>query len=81
MTIMEICDRFAIGEEELELYESNGLIVRHFEGEYTEEDIKHLGEMKALLSAGMKPEDIRTYLRYLDNNDTESQICGRSVDL
>lgn len=79
MTITEICDKFAIGKEEIEFYEKNGLIVRHFAGEYTEEDLKYLGKIKTLLSAGVKSEAIRTYLRHLDNNDIESQIrCLRS---
>lgn len=74
MTVAEICNKLAVTEEEIIFYENSGLIVRHLNGDFSETDFRKLGQIKTLLSAGMKADDVQTYLRYLNDNDIENQI-------
>lgn len=69
MTLKEASERFRISIEKLNYYEENGLIVYETlvndVPDYTEDELRKVGVIHALLTAGMDVNMLRKYLQLL----------------
>lgn len=69
MTLKEASERFRISIEKLNYYEENGLIVYETlvndMPDYTEDELRKVGIIHALLTAGMDINMLRKYLQLL----------------
>lgn len=67
MTLEEASERFRIGIEKLNDYAENGLIVHealvNAVPDYTEDELRKVGVIHALLTAGMDVNTLRKYLQ------------------
>ena len=80
MTLNEVSGRFRISTEKLKSYEESGLL-RHQSLEdgtfdYTETELRRIGLIHSLLKSGMETEELRKYLRLIDdeNGSKEEQV-------
>lgn len=85
MTLREASERFRISIEILTDYEQNGLIepeaLVNDVPDYSEEELRKVGVIHALLAAGMDVNELRKYLqllrRKMDSKDEQIRILRK----
>lgn len=77
MTLIEASRRFHISMEKLKYYEKNGLLESSISSdgkkEYTETELRHVGEIYSLLKAGLDIDVLKKYLKMPDNEKSKEE--------